>query len=173
MLCLPQSKIIIIHISALVTYYEVLKICQKMGSILLVKIPCSKQSKWQEMEKKLREKEKKPKRSHFEYKQQSRNAHGRKIKQKRNYSVFLPKMSWIISLAIRNVVIPPNWRKARFFRLRCVRFISYTISFQLKTARRKWCFHCVAWLVDKWFKTIVLFFDQISALYVCPQTWPP
>ncbi len=59
-----------------------------MGSTLLVKIPCSKQSKWQEMEKKLREKEKKPKRSHFEYKQQSRNAHGRKIKQKRKITVF-------------------------------------------------------------------------------------
>ncbi len=146
-----------------------------MGSILLVKIPCSKQSKWQEIEKKLREKEKKPKRSHFEYKQQSmqeRSWQKNKTKKK-SHSVFLPKMSWIISLAIRNVVIPPNWRKARFFRLRCVRFISYTISFQLKTARRKWCFHCVAWLVDKWFKTMVFFFDRISALYVCPQTWPP
>jgi hypothetical protein len=47
-------------------------------------------------------------------------------------------------LTIRNVVLAPKWRQARFFRLlmHCARVISSTMSFQLKRPPGQiWCFH--------------------------------
>ncbi len=49
---------------------------------------------------------------------------------KKRESSFLPKMSWIRCLTIRNEVLAPKRGPARFFRMRCARLISSTISFQ-------------------------------------------
>jgi hypothetical protein len=59
-------------------------------------------------------------------------------------SVFCQKCPGFGCLTIRNVVLAPKWRQARFFRLlmHCARVISSTMSFQLKRPPGQiWCFH--------------------------------
>ena len=67
---------------------------------------------------------------------------------------FLPKMSWIRCLTIRNVVLAPKLRRARFFRMRCARLISCTISFQWnRPPGKNGVFSWIALLTDKYFKS--------------------